>query len=62
MREQVWNSLQIKYFGFSPLTGSFDKFIYFLLIVGLTAIGVITKQVTSSNQEIALPFSELGNS
>ena len=34
-------------------------YIHFPLVVGLTAIGVGIKQVASSNQEIALPFSDL---
>jgi low temperature requirement protein LtrA len=34
-------------------------YIHFPLVVGLTAIGVGIKYVASSNQEIALPFSEL---
>src|ERR687892_356656 len=34
-------------------------YIHFPLVVGLTAIGIGIKQAASSNQEIALPFSEL---
>jgi low temperature requirement protein LtrA len=34
-------------------------YIHFPLVVGLTAIGIGIKQVASSNQEIALPFSDL---
>jgi low temperature requirement protein LtrA len=34
-------------------------YIHFPLVVGLTAIGVGIKHAASSNQEIALPFSEL---
>jgi low temperature requirement protein LtrA len=34
-------------------------FIHFPMVVGLTAIGVGIKNAASSNQEIALPFSEL---
>lgn len=34
-------------------------YIHFPLVVGLTAIGIGIKQAASSNQEIALPFSDL---
>ena len=34
-------------------------YIHFPLVVGLTAIGVGIKHVASSNQQIALPFSDL---
>jgi len=34
-------------------------YIHFPLVIGLTAIGVGIKHVASSNQQIALPFSEL---